>query len=200
MGCGANERAIRPIALNKKNALFAGHDHGAIHWVIVASFIETAKLNGVDPQAYLAGVLNRLVNGWPMRQIDELLPWAGTFAGSYLTAPGSAAMVRAIYERVFGAAHPIFATGEFKIKSGASLNMSLLALPLSDEGTNVNMAISSLIPRFNFDLRPSDDWLKDLPVKVRDVVDICDVADIEKRSLDWERYCDARRRRAEGYP
>jgi hypothetical protein len=38
--------------------------------------IETCKLNGVDPQAYLASVLSRLVNGWPMRKIDKLMPWA----------------------------------------------------------------------------------------------------------------------------
>jgi len=70
------ERSIRPLALNRKNALFAGHDRGAEHWGIVASLIETAKLNGVDPQAYPASALSRLVNGWPMRKIDELLPWA----------------------------------------------------------------------------------------------------------------------------
>jgi transposase len=70
------ERAIRPIALNRKNALFAGHDRGAAHWGIVASLIETCKLNGADPQAYLADVLSRLVNGWPIRQIDKLMPWA----------------------------------------------------------------------------------------------------------------------------
>jgi hypothetical protein len=49
---------------------------GAVHWGIVASLIETCKLNGADPQSYLADILSRLVNGWPMRQIDELLPWA----------------------------------------------------------------------------------------------------------------------------
>jgi transposase len=70
------ERSIRPLALSRKNALFAGHDRGAEHWGIIASLIETAKLNGVDPQAYLASVLSRLVNGWPMRKIDELMPWA----------------------------------------------------------------------------------------------------------------------------
>jgi transposase len=42
----------------------------------VASLIETCKLNSVNPQAYLADVISRLVNGWPMQQIDELLPWA----------------------------------------------------------------------------------------------------------------------------
>jgi hypothetical protein len=69
------ERSIRPIALNRKNALFAGHDRGDVHWGVIASLIETCKLNAVDPQAWLANVLDRLVNGWPMSKIDELMPW-----------------------------------------------------------------------------------------------------------------------------
>ena len=72
------ERAIRPIALNRKNALFAGSDQGGVHWGVIASLIETAKLNAVDPQAYLADVLTRLVNRHPARQIDQLMPWAYT--------------------------------------------------------------------------------------------------------------------------
>ena len=43
------ERSIRPIALNRKNALFAGSDGGAEHWAVIASLIETCKLNGVEP-------------------------------------------------------------------------------------------------------------------------------------------------------
>jgi transposase len=70
------ERAIRPIALNRKNALFAGSDQGGVHWGVIASLIETCKLNVVDPQAYLADVLCRLVNRHPARQIDQLMPWA----------------------------------------------------------------------------------------------------------------------------
>ena len=70
------ERAIRPIALNRKNALFAGSDGGGEHWAIIASLIETCKLNDVDPQAYLADVITRIVNGHPNSRIDELLPWA----------------------------------------------------------------------------------------------------------------------------
>ena len=70
------ERAIRPIALNRKNALFAGSDGGAEHWDVVASLVETCKLNGVDPQAYLADVIARIVAGHPQSQIDDLLPWA----------------------------------------------------------------------------------------------------------------------------
>ncbi len=70
------ERSIRPIALNRKNALFAGSDGGGENWAIVASLIETCKLCGVDPQAYLADTLAKIVNGHLNRQIDELLPWA----------------------------------------------------------------------------------------------------------------------------
>jgi transposase len=70
------ERSIRPIALNRKNALFAGSDQGGTHWGVIASLIETCKLNAVDPQAYLADTLRRLVNRHPARQIDQLMPWA----------------------------------------------------------------------------------------------------------------------------
>jgi hypothetical protein len=67
---------MRPVALNRKNALFAGHDEGAENWGCIASLIETAKLHAADPQAYLTDVLTKLVNGWPMARLDALLPWA----------------------------------------------------------------------------------------------------------------------------
>ena len=70
------ERSIRPIALNRKNALFAGSDGGGEHWGVIASLIETCKLNNVDPQAYLTDVITRIVNNHPSSRIDELLPWA----------------------------------------------------------------------------------------------------------------------------
>ena len=70
------ERSIRPIALNRKNALFAGSDEGGVAWGVVASLIETCKLNGVEPHSYLADVLAKLADRWPMSRIDELLPWA----------------------------------------------------------------------------------------------------------------------------
>ena len=70
------ERSIRPIALNRKNALFAGSDGGGEHWAVIASLIETCKLNGVDPQNYLTDVISKIVNGHPNSRIDELLPWA----------------------------------------------------------------------------------------------------------------------------
>ncbi len=70
------ERSMRPQALTRKNALFAGHDDGAENWAILASLIETCKLQDIDAQAYLADVLVRLVNLWPNDRLDELLPWA----------------------------------------------------------------------------------------------------------------------------
>ena len=70
------ERSIRPLALNRKNALFAGSDGGGDNWAVIATLIETCKLNGVDPHAYLADVLAKIVNGHPNSAIDELLPWA----------------------------------------------------------------------------------------------------------------------------
>ena len=70
------ERAIRPIALNRKNALFAGSDGGGENWAIVASLIETCKLNGVDPQAYMTDVLTKIANGHLASKLDELMPWA----------------------------------------------------------------------------------------------------------------------------
>ncbi len=69
------ERSIRPLALNRKNALFVGSDDGGDHWSVIASLIETAKLNGIDPQAWLADTLTRLAAGHHANALDALMPW-----------------------------------------------------------------------------------------------------------------------------
>ena len=69
------ERTIRPIALNRKNSLFAGHDAGAENWATITSLIEACKLNTVDPQAYLTATLTAIVNGHKQGQVNELMPW-----------------------------------------------------------------------------------------------------------------------------
>ncbi len=69
------ERAIRPVALGRKNHLFAGSDAGAERWAYVTSLIATAKLNRVEPFAYLKDILERMVAGHPMNRLDDLLPW-----------------------------------------------------------------------------------------------------------------------------
>jgi hypothetical protein len=57
------------------NALFAGHDAGAENWAVIASLIETCKMNGVDPHAWLSAALTAIVQGYKQSQIDDLLPW-----------------------------------------------------------------------------------------------------------------------------
>jgi hypothetical protein len=69
-------QAIRPIALGRKNALFAGSDGGARHWAIVTSLVATAKLNGVEPLAWLTDVLERMVSRrTKAHELARLLPW-----------------------------------------------------------------------------------------------------------------------------
>jgi hypothetical protein len=75
MDSNSIERAMRPITLSRKNALFAGSDEGGERWAAIASLVETCKLNGVNPLTYLTDLLTRLVNGWPQARIDELMPW-----------------------------------------------------------------------------------------------------------------------------
>ena len=70
------ERTIRPIALNRKNALFAGHEAGAENWALIASLIETCKLNQIDPFAWLSTTLTAIVLGHKQSNIDQLMPWA----------------------------------------------------------------------------------------------------------------------------
>ena len=70
------ERAIRPNTLTRKNALFAGSDGGAAHWALAMTLIQTAKLNGVDPMAWLTDVLERIVSGrTKAHEMQMLLPW-----------------------------------------------------------------------------------------------------------------------------
>jgi len=70
----AAERALRGIALGRKAWLFAGSDRGGERAAAIYTLIGTAKLNDVDPQAWLADVLRR-INDHPASRLDELLPW-----------------------------------------------------------------------------------------------------------------------------
>lgn len=70
----AVERAIRPQTITRKNALFAGSDGGGRTWATIATLLQTAKLNGVDPFAWLTQTLQRIAAGWPNRHLDQLLP------------------------------------------------------------------------------------------------------------------------------
>jgi transposase len=69
------ERLLKDIAVTRKNYLFVGSDAGGQRAAIIYTIAETAKLNGLDPEAYIAAVLDRLAGGHPISRIDELLPW-----------------------------------------------------------------------------------------------------------------------------
>jgi transposase len=71
----AAERALRGVAVGRRNWTFAGSDRGGERAAAIYTLIETAKLNGVDPQAWLADVLARLPDH-PAKRIADLLPWA----------------------------------------------------------------------------------------------------------------------------
>jgi transposase len=70
-----SERLLRGIAVTRRNFLFVGSDAGGQRAAIIYTIAETAKLNGLDPEAYIATVLDRMAHGHPMSRLDELLPW-----------------------------------------------------------------------------------------------------------------------------
>ena len=80
----AAERAIRPLALGRKNYLFAGSDTGGRRAAILYTLIQTAILNGLDPEAYLRDVLSQIADH-PINRIHDLLPW------TWATSPDAAA-------------------------------------------------------------------------------------------------------------
>ena len=69
------ENRNRPVKLTAKNALFAGHDEGAAAWGRIASLLETCKMNGVEPYAWLKSTLEKIADGHPQSRVRELLPW-----------------------------------------------------------------------------------------------------------------------------
>ncbi|EAT08894.1 putative transposase [Sphingomonas sp. SKA58] len=69
------ERSIRPLALNRKNALFAGSDEGGDNWAVIATLIENCKLGGINPHDWLNQTLTALANGYRANRVHELMPW-----------------------------------------------------------------------------------------------------------------------------
>jgi hypothetical protein len=69
------ERSIRPLALNRKNALFAGSDEGGDNWAVIATLIECCKLGAINPHKWLTETLTKLANGHSANRVGELMPW-----------------------------------------------------------------------------------------------------------------------------
>ena len=80
------ERAMRSIAIGRKNWLFAGSMTGGQRAAAIYTVIETCKLNGVEPQAYIADVIAKIAADWPAARWDELMPWNWRQAAEQLTA------------------------------------------------------------------------------------------------------------------
>jgi hypothetical protein len=110
----------------------------------------------------------------------------GAIIGSYVSTPQSAAAMRAVCQRVFARAHPVFSTGEIIVKSDSAHNVSVLFLPLSEDGLAVNMTVCTLVARFSSGIKPSAGWLEGIPVKVAKVIDIRDAAELEKCCHEWD--------------
>jgi hypothetical protein len=84
MDNSAAERALRTVALGRKNYLFAGSDAGGERAAAVYTLLGTAKLNGLDPELYLRHVLERIADH-PVNRIHELLPWTLATLPTHLT-------------------------------------------------------------------------------------------------------------------
>jgi transposase len=69
------ERSIRPLARNRKNALFAGSDEGGDNWAVIATLIECCKLSTINPHQWLTETLTSLANGYPANSVGDLMPW-----------------------------------------------------------------------------------------------------------------------------
>ena len=69
------ERSLRGIAVGRRNWLFAGSRIGAERAAAICTVTETCKMNGVEPQAYIADVIAKIANAWPAARWDELMPW-----------------------------------------------------------------------------------------------------------------------------
>jgi transposase len=72
---GVAERGLRTIAVSRKNFLFLGSAEGGVRAAHIYTVVESARMNGLNPQAYLADVIDRLAKGWPRSRLDQLLPW-----------------------------------------------------------------------------------------------------------------------------
>ncbi|MBB6262264.1 transposase [Paenochrobactrum gallinarii] len=69
------ERAIRPQTITRKNSLFAGSEGGGRTWATLATLLQTCKMNDVDPLNWLSQTLSRIAQGWPVTEIEDLMPW-----------------------------------------------------------------------------------------------------------------------------
>ena len=84
---GVTVPAMRKIALGRRNYLFAGSDRGGERAAAIYTLVVTARLNGLNPEAYLKDILTRIADGQPINRIDELMPWRMTSTSATASQP-----------------------------------------------------------------------------------------------------------------
>jgi len=103
--------------------------------------------------------------------------------------PETLRAMRTIVEHIFATGNSVFVTGQYETKFKTIHNVSALGLPLSGDGTHVDMFISTRIARFSWGVRSAADWLRGAPLTTQ-WTNIHDAIDLERCCLDWERLCD----------
>jgi hypothetical protein len=106
-----------------------------------------------------------------------------------VNSPEMMAAVQALHEGVFANAQPAFATAQRATGRGHIHNVSVLLLPLSDDGRNANMFIAARAACFSGGVGPSKNWLEGAHLTVLDAIDIHHASDLEKRCRDWKYFC-----------
>ncbi len=126
----------------------------------------------------------RLLGSALVRQLGKDV--TGQVVGSQFSNPSQAIEAkRLIYSRVFTGARPVLAAVEFKMSPGAINHVLQLILPLSSNGTEVDMAVSSLVARLDLDIRANFDLMR-LPVEIRSVAGFDHAAELEYLCLQWQ--------------
>jgi hypothetical protein len=114
-------------------------------------------------------------------------PTGGIVGGHVRSPRETVAAVQALARRVFTAAQPAFSAGQCENVSGYIYNVSALILPLSHNGTSVDMALFTRIAHFNSDAAAFAAWQQGAPLKYGNIEDVFSVEDLQKYCLDWER-------------
>jgi hypothetical protein len=144
---------------------------------------------------YIA-IIHKVEGEFRFRLAGSAITWqfghelTGDVVGSHVSnSEESILALRAVGERVFATARPVFSTGWHVTERSAIHNVSVLLLPLSDDCKRVNMIIFSRIACFASNAKASRDWLAGSLFKLGEVDDVASEADLARRCVDWGRNC-----------
>jgi hypothetical protein len=144
---------------------------------------------------YIA-IVHKVAGEFRFRLAGSAIAWqfgrelTGDVIGSHVSnREETIAALGAVCERVFATAHPVFSTGRHETERGALHNVSFLLLPLSDDGTQVNMIIFTRIACFASIAQARRDWLGGAIFTLSETVDVISETDLASCCLEWDRNC-----------